>query len=111
MILYSPYNVNFVLLFKKFPILFCIRCAYKRNIAQFFLRWLNVIEAAYPLTHNYQDKEFINITRAERDAALVKVDDDGAAAAVNPDIPFGSSASLASSQVCPMKVYLTNIWH
>ena len=68
------------------------------------------IEAAYPLTHNYQDKEFINITRAERDAALVKVDDDGAAAAVNPDIPFGSSASLASSQVCWMKVYLTNIW-
>ena len=67
------------------------------------------IEAAYPLTHNYQDKEFINITRAERDAALVRVDDDGAAAAVNPDIPFGSSASLTSSQVCPMKTYLTNI--
>ena len=64
------------------------------------------IEAAYPLTHNYQDKEFINITRAERDAALVRVDD---AAAVNPDIPFGSSASLTSSQVCPMKTYLTNI--
>lgn len=55
------------------------------------------IEAAYPLTHNYQDKEFINITRAERDAALVKIDDGGAAA--NPDIPYGSSASLASSQV------------
>ena len=54
----------------------------------------------YPLTHNYQDKEFINITRAERDAALVKVDDDGAAAGVNPDIKFGSSASLVSSKVC-----------
>ena len=66
------------------------------------------IEAAYPLTHNYQDKEFINITRAERDAALVRVDDDGAAA-VNPDISLGSSASLASSQVCQLKVYLTSI--
>ena len=66
------------------------------------------IEAAYPLTHNYQDKEFINITRAERDAALVRVEDDGAAA-VNPDITFGSSASLASSKVCPMKTFLTSI--
>lgn len=31
--------------------------------------------AAYPLTYHYQTNEYINITRAERDAALVRMDD------------------------------------
>ena len=55
------------------------------------------LQASYPLTHHYHDDEYINVTRAERDAAMVRIDDTAAG-------EIGSNASLASTSI-PVSCY------
>jgi len=49
----------------------------------------------YPLTHQYQNEEYINITRAQRDAALMSETDIGVS------IPAAASTPAPASTYAP----------